>query len=104
MLTGRQLYNFQNKLMEEHFLRVMGSTQEERNKALKPVKAKIDAAIEEFRQHLENAYLPDATQEAKEELWTYIWEKRNEKTKTRALRYYEMETLYARIAKIVSLA
>lgn len=104
MLTGRQLYKLQTALLQTHFGNVRGLPQEEQDKALKAVNVKIDAAIEEFRQHLEHTYLPKATQEAKDALWSYIWEKRNEKTNKRAIRYYEMETLYARIAQIVSLA
>lgn len=104
MLNGKQLDNTQLAILTAHFRQVMGLPQEEQEAQRKVADEKIEAAYEEFRKHLESTYLPSGSQNAKDALWTYIWTKRTEQQKSRALRYSEMETIYAEVAAIVSLA
>lgn len=104
MLNGKQFENTQTAILTAHFHQVKGIPQEEKNAQRKIADGKIKAAYEEFRQHLEHTYLPQGSQDAKDALWSYIWNKQSEQNETRTLAYSEMETIYAEVARIVNLA
>lgn len=104
MLNGKQMQNTEVSILTAHFHQVMGLPTEEQEAQRKVADAKVQAAYQQFRQNLEHTYLPNGSKDAKDALWSYISAKRIEQREPRALRYTEMETLYAEIAKIVNLA
>lgn len=97
MLNGAELQETEDNLTRK-YVYAAPNDPAERSTSYRIGQLELSKAIQQFQDHLEATYLPNANPKVKSALWVKIWEKHNE-----GMRYTEMETYYAEVAELINL-